>query len=133
MPNRQERLEALESGLHIFASRGRAWTIPWESIQQIEGFKRDLLTTDLICLLIRYDDGADLMMEINEDVEGFLDVERELQRRGFLRSSWREWVTLPPFQERRSLLFTSPKGKGGLGSGPRPEISESVEIFCCGG
>ena len=81
--------------------------IRWSSIQEIEGFKKNLITTDLICLLIKYEEDSEKVMEINEDIKGFLDVERELQRRGFLRPNWREWVTLPPFQERRFLLFTS--------------------------
>jgi hypothetical protein len=106
---RKSRLEVTEVGLRCFGAAKGAWMIRWSSIQEIEGFKRDLITTDLICLLIKYEEDSEKVMEIeiNEDIEGFLDVERELQRRGFLGSSWREWVTLPPFQERRFLLFTS--------------------------
>ena len=103
------RIEASESGLHVLASREGAWTIPWESITEIEGFKRDRITTDLICLLIRYDDGAEQAVEINEDMEGFSGAASELERRSLLKPTWREYVTLPPFEERRFVLFTSAK------------------------
>jgi hypothetical protein len=103
------RIEATEGGLRCFDARESARTIRWGSIQEIEGFKRDRITTDLICLLIRYVDGAEQTVEINEDMEGFGGAASELERRNFLKSSWREYVTLPPFQQRKFVLFTSAK------------------------
>jgi hypothetical protein len=100
-------LHVTADGLCCFDPGEGPRTISWESIQQIEGFKRDQITSDLICLLIRYDDGAEKTVEINEDMEGFGVVESELERRKFLKSSWREYVTLPPFQQRKFVLFTS--------------------------
>jgi hypothetical protein len=103
----QERLEAVGEGLRCFGSREHVRTICWGDIREIEGFKRDLITTDLICLLVKYDDGLPQMVELNEDMEGFGTVVSELERRSFLEPSWRKRVTLPPFQECRFILFAS--------------------------
>src|SRR5262249_35173292 len=104
--NAQIRVEAAEEGLRCFVSGEETHAIRWSDIREIEGFKRDLITTDLICLLIKYDDGSPKAVELNEDMNGFGGLVSELEHRSFLKSSWREYVTLPPFQPCRFVLFT---------------------------
>jgi hypothetical protein len=109
MPRSKYRLEATDRELCCCGSKEGTRAIKWESILEIQGFKRDQITTDLLCLTINYRDGAENAVEINEEMDGFADAEKVLARLGFLRSDWRKLVVLPPFQSRKFVLFSASK------------------------
>jgi len=106
-PRSKYRIEAADDGLRCSGTKEGTQTISWDSIVEISGLKRDQVTTDLTCLAIRYFSNGEKTVEINEDMEGFENAVRELERRKFLRADWRKFVTLPPFQTRRFVLFNS--------------------------
>jgi hypothetical protein len=108
-PRSEYHVEATREGLRCSGSREGVFTINWGNILEIEGFKRDRVTTDLICLAIRYYEGGGKTVEINEDMEDFDDAVTGLERQEFLGSNWQKFVTLPPFQARRVVLFTASK------------------------
>src|SRR5215470_15996451 len=85
-PRRKQRIEPTADGIRCFGTKeGGVLTVMWDSIFEIEGLKRDRITTDLICLIIKYPGEEQIMeIEINEDIEGFDDVVKELERRKFL-------------------------------------------------
>jgi hypothetical protein len=108
-PGDEHRLEASAEGFYYLGSGKRAQTVNWSGVLEIDGFKRDQITADLICLTIKYNDGEDRIVEINEEMRGFCDVVSALEGQGFLRPTWRKVVILPPFDTRRFVLFTSSK------------------------
>jgi hypothetical protein len=70
-------------------------------------FKRDMLTTDLVCLEFRYVDaaGTSMHVEINKDMLGFEQVIAALQREmlGFDKG-WRAKVVNPPFAQNETVI-----------------------------
>jgi hypothetical protein len=102
-PRSVYRIEAMTDGLRCSGSEEGAYIIKWGSIQKIEGFKRDQVTTDLICLAITYYDEAEKFIEINEEMQGFNEAVEELERLNFLKPNWSG--NLQPFQSHMFTLF----------------------------
>ena len=79
--------------------------VAWPSVSIIVAYKRDLITTDLICFEIVLDDGS--MIEINEEMDGFdlflngLESTFESYNR-----TWPDSVVLPPFAPNRTLVYS---------------------------
>jgi hypothetical protein len=103
------RIETTGEGLCCVDSGNGTRTVLWSSIIEIAGFKRDRVTTDLICLAIKFWDKAERVVEINEDMDGFDRAIAALGQEGYLKADWREFVTLPSFDTRRFILWASSK------------------------
>ncbi|WP_157235132.1 hypothetical protein [Methylosinus sp. LW4] len=101
------RVELTGEGLRCCDARDGEHLIKWESLQTIEGFKRDQITTDLICLAITYYNETEKIAEINEDMKGFFEAASELERQRFLEPNWWKLVNSQPFQVQKFVLFTS--------------------------
>ena len=77
-----------------------------EDINVISAFKRDMLTTDLVCFEIEYcREKKPVVIEINEEMADFdLLAERISQMKGFV-PNWRELVIKPPFATQRTCVY----------------------------
>jgi hypothetical protein len=72
----------------------------------VTAFKRDLLTTDLICVAIEFTDEAGTQhIELHEELEGFGQLLLLLEKNSGFVSDWREKVTLPPFEANVTVLW----------------------------
>lgn len=84
------------------------YAVPLAAVLCIVAFKRDMLTTDLLCLEFRYVDtaGTPMHVEINEDMPGFEQVIAALERKmpGFDKD-WRAKVVNPPFAQNETVIF----------------------------
>jgi hypothetical protein len=126
-PNWRERLAALlrsasdgvrrgsvlydESGLTatVFERNGTAHNagIEWREINGVVAFKRDLLTTDLICL--RFTNG-EWNVEINEEMSGWtalIDALPTYLPGTLAPSDWWDRVSHPAFAANPVVLFSS--------------------------
>jgi hypothetical protein len=69
--------------IHIDANRAQlvhghsVSSVDWREVTRVLAFKRDLLTTDLICL--RIEAGPERSLEVNEEVPGWDALLRALQ------------------------------------------------------
>jgi hypothetical protein len=73
-----------------------------DAITQVTFFKRDELTTDLICCAVRCD-GADIIF--HEDMPGWDDLIRQLERLPQFRTEWFAEVSQPPFATSETVAF----------------------------
>jgi hypothetical protein len=91
-------------GLRIGSERG-VWELRWDEVEEVYAFKRDLLTTDLICLAFKKS-GADLIFEINEEMAGYQDMMELLPHRlpGFSRE-WFAAVAYPAFAANHQVIW----------------------------
>lgn len=79
--------------------------IKWAEIRKIVAFKRDLVTSDIVCLEFHLL-GTDQVFEVNDDVGGFWDLVRRLKE--VFPSSDQEWeaaVIRPAFARNARLIF----------------------------
>ena len=83
--------------------------IPVQGITRVVAFKRDMVTSDLICFLVSYnrDDGTPWHVTLHEDLPGFLDVEKRLAQLPGFDQQWRQHVVLPPFATNETVIFDS--------------------------
>jgi hypothetical protein len=76
----------------------RELEIRWEEIQASTAFKRDLLSTDQVCIAFQLNKGA---LEVNEEMKGFADFCTAMAEKLPGSIPWTEWymnVTTPAFE-----------------------------------
>ena len=65
--------------LRITSSKGDASELRWSEVEEVHAYKRDLFTTDLICLAFRKS-GTEECYEVHEEMAGYHDLLEALQR-----------------------------------------------------
>lgn len=80
--------------------------IGWNEIVRVTAFKRDFFTWDCICLGIHTVDG--MATEVNEELDGWQTLTRDLQKHLVGCKHWSEWfpqVAFPAFATNETVLF----------------------------
>jgi len=92
------------------ASGNERYSVKWTAIARVIAFKRDMLTTDLICFRITYsgEDGATRQLEINEEMPGFEEIVKGLDQLQGFNTGWRTKVVQPAFVANEVLIFEGP-------------------------
>ncbi len=101
------------SGFSVVDDRGAAVTWPWSSVVRAEAYKRDLLTTDLICLSLGLADGK--WVEVYEELEGWEAFVASLPENlpGFPAfDSWFSRVAHPAFKTDLTSLYERQNAAG---------------------
>jgi hypothetical protein len=81
------------------------WTLNWDEVDGIIAFKRDLYTTDLICLEM-HSGHSGLSYSVHEEMKGYESFLSHMEERFEIpRSSWWEKVAKPAFKEDRTVLY----------------------------
>ena len=72
MPPQELHISSNEQGFDLIDLKTKipVRTVTFAKVSRINAFKRDLFSTDLICLVF-YQDESELPIEINEEMEGF--------------------------------------------------------------
>ena len=81
------------------------WEVSWDAIQRVEAFKRDLVTTDLICITVSNKRES---IELNEEMAGWAEFIEEMENRLPIiapRKEWYERVMKPAFAKNHEILF----------------------------
>lgn len=85
--------------------KAKAAAIEWSAVSAVHAFKRDLFTTDLICLCF---EGGRNALEINEEQQGWTELVEALPSRldGCLRQEeWLGQVMKPAFAANKIQIF----------------------------
>lgn len=82
-------------------------SIEWTSIRSIKAYKRDLITSDLVCLQIEFGSEPHYL-DISEEWCGFTNLSESLVQRFAFPADWQEVVIQPPFASNETILFTKP-------------------------
>lgn len=94
--------EYLEDGFIIDLKNGKR-KICWKDIESLEGYKRDLMTIDQICLDIVL---KETIITISEDTEGFGPFIEELKKQfPSIDKDWDWKITQTPFATNLTVLF----------------------------
>ena len=98
-------IKAGKAGMKLVKDKVIVDEIPWPAIQIIVAYKRDLITTDLICFDMVLDDGS--LIEINEEMDGFDHLLTALERQfPLFDRTWPDKVVHPPFAPNRTIVYT---------------------------
>jgi hypothetical protein len=97
--------------LRITSSTGGSSELRWSEVEEVHAYKRDLFTTDLICLAFkRY--GEERYLEIHEQMDGYHDLLEALPSR--LPSFSMEWMlafAFPAFETKHQIIWTRSPNK----------------------
>lgn len=74
-------------------------------VEEVTFFKRDEITTDLVCCEIRVDANDGPIWFFHEETVGFDKLVTFLERLPAFDLRWRDKVMLPPFAENRTVAF----------------------------
>jgi hypothetical protein len=91
--------------LRITSSKGEASELRWSEVEEVHAYKRDLFTTDLICLAFKKS-GKEEYYEIHEEMAGYHDFLEVLQCR--LPRFTLEWicdVAIPAFETKHQIIW----------------------------
>ena len=79
--------------------------LDWSDVRRVSAYKRDLLTTDLVCLSF---EGTSDSLEVNEEMAGWkelVDALPELLPGSLAYGEWFPHVVRPPFAPRFFVVF----------------------------
>ena len=82
--------------------------VKWNEIHKILAFKRDMVTSDLVCLEFQLV-GKDEVFEVNDNVGGFWDLAKRVKK-VFPDSDheWEESVVKPVFARNANVIYERP-------------------------
>lgn len=93
----KEKIRATSEGFDVWRGERELFRVRWDDVREIVTFKRDLITTDCVCLAFRMSDQDDYF-EVNEEIAGFVLLTDELIKRfPSINRDWFGSVTQPPF------------------------------------
>jgi hypothetical protein len=79
--------------------------LPLEGVVQVTFFKRDQLTTDLICCEVVTGRPEKQTFFFHEEMAGWEQLLAHLSQLPGFRADWREAVVHPPFAENRTVAY----------------------------
>lgn len=83
-------------------------SVRWEEVDRVLAFKRDLLTSDEVCLAFQIADSG-TVFEVNESVGSFWDlVARVKEVFPDSEQDWEEAIVKPAFAENSTVLYERP-------------------------
>ena len=101
----QARLEVSNDEVVLFADNREVWRFSWNSVTKIETYKRDMFTTDLICLDF-FIESKNLTYPTNEEMQGFVKLRDQLSSHfPSIGKDWLRQVTFPAFVLNRKVLY----------------------------
>ena len=97
MPRSPEAIRVLEHGFAVDRDGMELFFVRWSDVLEIVTFKKDLITTDCVCLAFRRAT-SDTYAEVNEEIPGFGKLADELPRRfSDVPEDWFARIAQPPF------------------------------------
>jgi hypothetical protein len=100
-------------GFAVVDDQGRAAKWPWANVIRAEVSKRDLLTTDLVCLSLELAGGSSV--EVHEELEGWQSFVASLPENlpGFpVIEHWFSTVTHPAFKTNLTTIYERTNAAG---------------------
>ena len=101
-------LVAQADGFKITTPKGHVFELLWNEVEEIHAFKKDLLTTDLICLAFKKA-GKDEYYDIHEEMAGYYDLSQAMEKYlpGY-NISWFPDVAFPAFATSHKVIWKRP-------------------------
>jgi hypothetical protein len=104
----QLRLAVSDDEVVLFADEREVWRFRWDAVTRIETYKRDLFSTDLVCLDF-FVGSQDLTYPAHEEMQGFVVLREQLSSRfPSVGEDWLRQVTFPPFAANHRVLYERP-------------------------
>jgi hypothetical protein len=104
----QIRLDITDDVVTMFADGNEIWHFHWNAVTRIEAYKRDLFSTDLVCLDF-FVESLKMTYPTHEEMQGFVALREQLHRHfPSVVKDWLPQVTFPPFTKNHRVLYEKP-------------------------
>jgi hypothetical protein len=91
--------------LRMKNDKGDSWELQWREVEEVHAFKRDLFSSDLICLAFKKT-GKEEYYEIHEEMAGYHDLLEILPTRlPKFTSDWFSRVAFPAFKGNHRIIW----------------------------
>jgi hypothetical protein len=115
---KESRVELEPGGFAVLTARGRRFPVRWASVRRVIAYKRDLRSTDEICVL--FESADDSRQEVSEEWPGFKELFGVMEKELGVSPGWYMEIMMPPFELTPRLLFdrtehTRPRVEAGGG------------------
>lgn len=90
-------------GFAILTTRNRRFDVRWEDVRRVRAYKRDLLTTDEICVVFEAEGGV--AIRVSEEWPGFQELFHVMDQKLGINPEWFGEIMLPPFEAMHRVLF----------------------------
>jgi hypothetical protein len=100
-----DKIEITADGFVVYYAHGAMIYVLWDQISAIYGFKRDLGTTDIVCLSIEYETPVKFFIEINEEITGYDCFLKEIEERSLVSIDYWNQLVLPPFATNYQVIY----------------------------
>ncbi|SRR6266566_2540607 len=107
--------------LRLRSDKGDSSELRWSEIEEVHAYKRDLFTTDLICIAFKKS-GSEEYYEIHEEMAGYRDLLEVLPSR--LPKFTLEWifaVAVPAFETNHQIIWKRSPNQTLQATAARPE------------
>lgn len=98
------RIEA--DGFSRWLKQEHRFTIRWPQIDRIIAYKDDLFAYDLICLGFFIDGDASRYLCVDEHMDGWPELLRQLDDRFRMPEDWHNQIMVPTFERCERTLWT---------------------------
>lgn len=100
----ESRVVLEPGGFAVLTTRGRRFAVRWAGVRSVIAYKRDLFTTDEICLVFESDDftGA---REVSEEWPGFPELFGPMEKEFGISPGWYMEIMTPVFEPTPRLLY----------------------------
>ncbi|MFL5383844.1 MAG: hypothetical protein ACJ8GN_15090 [Longimicrobiaceae bacterium] len=113
-------IEATADGFVLRPSGGAAVEVPWSAVRRAAAYKRDLVTTDAIMLVLELDAPAPALLELSEEWPGFADLFGGMERALGVSPAWYIEIMLPAFEPTPRVLYERPGASSAPPAGGTP-------------
>jgi hypothetical protein len=114
------RVETNTDCLTIRQTQGNVLELRWSEVEEVHAFKRDLFSTDLICLAFKRS-GRDEYCEIHEEMAGYHDlIERLPIHLPQFNQAWFSSVAFPAFKPNHQVIWRRSGSQAPSSASPAP-------------
>ena len=100
------RIEVVPGGFEAVSRQGRRFAVRWAGVRHVLAYKRDLWTTDEICLAFESDAGP--VREVSEEWPGFTDLFHGMETELGVSPGWYLDIMTPAFEPMHRVIFSRP-------------------------
>lgn len=100
-----ERIVVSADGFDVLRDSDLLGRVRFDDILSVEAYKRDELTTDLVCFDITTVGELPVTWFVHEEVPGWLELVKALQHLSGFDTTWPGKIIQPAFAESRTVIY----------------------------
>ena len=104
VPPAESRIVLEPGGFAVVTTRGRRFAVQWTGVKRVVAYKRDLFTTDEICVAFVSGDSS-TVQEVSEEWPGFQEMFGPMEKELGISPAWYLEIMTPVFEATPRVLL----------------------------